>query len=624
MMSEERLGFQAEVSRLLEIVAHSLYSDKEAFLRELVSNAADACDKLRYAALTDANLLGEDAAFKIKLEADRAARTLSIIDNGIGMNRQELIDHLGTIARSGTSAFVQNLSGDAAKDGGLIGQFGVGFYSAFMVATKVDVFTRKAGETGCWRWSSDGKGDFVVAEAQPEECPARGARIVLSLRDGEDDFLDEARLRATVKKYSDHISIPVYLGQETEPANAANALWMQPKASIDAERYKEFYRHVSHSFDEPWLTMHWRAEGVIDYAALLFIPRQRPFDAFDPRRAHHVKLYVRRVFIAEGAEGLLPPYLRFLTGVADCQDLPLNVSREMLQNNPILAKLKSGIVKRTLSELARKADDPEQATDYAHFWNSFGPLLKEGLYEDYAHRDELLKLLRFETTTSDGALVSLDDYVARMKPGQEAIYYITGDDKAALVKSPQLEGFRAKGVEALLLCDPVDDFWLGAVREAKGKPFKSVTRGGADLAAIAGDAPNPTQPACEEGEWAALTALLKLSLGDAIKDVRRSERLTDSPVCLVADEGDMDIHLEKLLKQHGQLQGGARKRVLEINPAHPMVRRLAAKAQSQGSDPALEDAAWLLLDQARILEGEAVPDPVTFAKRLAGFMERSL
>ncbi|MQP64462.1 molecular chaperone HtpG [Niveispirillum sp. SYP-B3756] len=625
-MSEERLSFQAEVSRLLDMVAHSLYSDKEVFLRELISNASDACDKLRYAAQTDAVLMEGDPDFKIRLVIDKDAGTLTVTDNGIGMNRQDLVDNLGTIARSGTSAFVKNLSGDDKKDVSLIGQFGVGFYSAFMIADKVDVYSTRAGEKHGWLWSSDGKGSFTVAESA--DAPARGTRIVLHVKADEKDFLDELRLRSVVKKYSDHIAVPILLGEETESVNAASALWTRSKSEISEEQYKEFYHHVGHSFDDPWLTLHWRAEGVIEYTGLLFVPQQRPFDLFDPRRAHHVKLYVRRVFITDEAEGLVPPYLRFLRGVVDSEDLPLNVSREMLQHNPVLAKLKAGIVKRVLGDLNKKAADPDQAADYARFWDAFGPVLKEGLYEDFTHRDDLLKLLRFRTTASNGELVSLETYIGRMKEGQDTIYYITGEDAAALAKSPQIEGFRAKGVEVMLLTDPVDEFWLGSVREAQGKSFKSVTRGGADLSKIKGTDGEERKDEAEkpaEGDLSSLIALLKLTLGDAVKDVRRSERLTDSAVCLVADDGDMDIHLQRLLKQHGQLGADAdAKRVLELNPSHPLIRRLAEKAGQEGAADALEDAAYLLMDQARIVEGETLPDPVAFARRMASFVERGL
>ncbi|EGY01551.1 chaperone Hsp90 [Nitrospirillum viridazoti Y2] len=633
-MSEEKLSFQAEVSRLLDIVAHSLYSEKEVFLRELISNASDACDKLRYASLTQPELTAGDANFRITLTPDTAARTLTIADNGIGMNRDDLVENLGTIARSGTANFMAALSqkAEAKKDGekdvSLIGQFGVGFYSAFMVAGEVEVYSRKAGETQGWRWTSDGKGSFTVGES--DDAPARGSRIVLHLRDGEDDYLQTYRLQSIVKKYSDHISIPVLVGDDEKPANAASALWTRPKSEITTEQYKEFYHHVGHAFDDPWLTLHWRAEGVLEYTNLLFIPEAKPFDLFEPERKHRVKLYVRRVFITEGPEGLIPAYLRFLRGVVDSEDLPLNVSREMLQHNPMLAKMRTGIAKRVLGDLARKADDADSKADYARFWENFGAVLKEGLYEEREQRDTLLKLLRAHSThggTHGDELVSLEDYVGRMKPGQDAIYYITGEDKAALARSPHLEGFRAKGVEVLFLTDAVDEFWLQSVTQYKDHAFKSVTRGGADLANVAAEDKNDETPKAPEDSVADLVALAKLTLGDAVKDVRTSERLRESAVCLVADEGDMDIHLERMLKAHRRLDETS-KRILEVNPAHPLIRRLADLAKANGAGgaqgEALADAAWLLLDQARILEGEPLPDPVAFGRRLAMFVEKGL
>jgi len=628
-MTEERLSFQAEVSRLLDMVAHSLYSDREVFLRELISNASDACDRLRYAALTQPELTAGDASFAIRLIVDKDAKTLTVADNGIGMNREDLVSNLGTIARSGTAAFLSNLTGDAKKDVNLIGQFGVGFYSAFMVADRIDVLTRKAGEGQAWRWSSDGKGSFTVAEAPADEAPAHGTRIVLHLKEDAAEFLEEHRLRHVVKKYSDHIAVPIRLGAGEDAAtlNAASALWTRPKSDIGADQYKEFYHHVGHAFDDPWMTLHWRAEGVIEYTGLLFVPSARPFDLFDPRRQHHVKLYVKRVFITDEAEGLVPAYLRFLRGVVDSEDLPLNISREMLQHNPMLSKIRAGIVKRVLGDLVRKAEDPEAQAEYAAFWDNFGAVLKEGLYEPSGHQDELLKLLRFRTTASNGELIGLDTYLGRMKEGQDAIYYIAGEDRTALEKSPQLEGYRAKGVEVLLLTDPIDEFWIPAVGEARGKPFKSVTRGGADLGKIKGEeTPEAGKEAAgkpSDGELSALVALLKTTLGDTVKDVRVSERLTDSAVCLVADDGDMDIHLERLLKQHKQLQAAA-KRILEVNPTHPLIKRLAERVAASGSAAGLEDAAWLLLDQARIVEGEPLPDPLAFSRRLASFVEKGL
>jgi molecular chaperone HtpG len=621
-MASEKREFQAEVARLLEIVAHSLYSEKEIFLRELISNASDACDRLRYLALTEPALTQGDAHFRVVIEPDKKKRTLVISDNGIGMGRQEMIDNLGTIARSGTAAFVKELSGDSKKDVALIGQFGVGFYSAFMVASEVEVVSRKAGEEIAHRWISNGRGEFTIDEASREK---RGTTITLHLNEADEEFADPERIRQIVKKYSDHIALPIVLdhaGKE-ETLNAASALWMRPKSEITADQYKEFYHHVAHAFDEPWLTIHNKVEGVYEYTTLLFIPGSKPFDLFDPQRKNHVKLYVRRVFITDDAQELLPPYLRFLRGVVDSEDLPLNVSREMLQNNPMLRRMRGQITTRVLSELTKKAKD--EPAEYAKFFENFGAVLKEGIYEDQEHRDELLPLARFRSTAGDG-YISLDEYVARMKPGQDAIYTIAGEDLEALKKSPQLEGFRARGIEVLLLTDPVDEFWMPALGDYQKKGFKSATRGAADLDKIAPEEKQADgadeQP---EGDVASLVALLKLSLGDAVKDVRVSKRLTDSAVCLVADERDMDMHLERLLRQHKQLGAAVdAKRILEINPKHALIARLVDLAGKEGAADALGDFAWLLLDQARILEGEALPDPGAFAKRLSSVLARGL
>jgi molecular chaperone HtpG len=638
-MPAEKRSFQAEVSRLLDIVAHSLYSEKEIFLRELISNASDACDRLRYAALMQPALAGEDSNFRVVLTPDKTARTLTVDDNGVGMNHDELIENLGTIARSGTAAFMETLKGangkaDAnGKDVSLIGQFGVGFYSAFMVADKVEVIARKAGDSAAWRWISDGKGEFTI---EPAEKESRGTTIILHLRKGEEEFLEPHRLRHIVKTYSDHIALPIVLkeGDKEDTLNAASALWTRSKSEITPEQYKEFYHHVAHSFDEPWLTIHSRAEGKIEYTNLLFVPSSKPFDLFDPQRKNHVKLYVRRVFITDDCQNLLPPYLRFVRGIVDSEDLPLNVSREMLQNNPILARIKTQLTKRVIGELAKKAADAP--AEYAKFWDNFGAVLKEGLYEDREQQESLLPLIRFNSTEGDG-LVSFEDYVGRMKPGQEAIYYLTGDKLDLLKKSPQLEGFRARGVEVLLLTDPVDEFWMPALGKykAQGKgdgkdaeyALKSITRGGADLSKIAprdgekaDDKAGDSKPA---GNIGALIAIFKLALGEAVKDVRTSDRLTDSAVCLVADEGDMDMHLERLLKQHRQLDAAA-KRILEINPKNALVERLAAMVGQSGASDQLGEFAWLLLDQARILEGEPLPDPSAFARRLSTLLEKGL
>jgi molecular chaperone HtpG len=572
--------------------------------------------------LTEPVLTQGDTNFRVVIQPDKGKRTLTLADNGVGMSRQEMIDNLGTIARSGTAAFVKGLSGDSKKDVALIGQFGVGFYSAFMVSSEVEVVSRKAGEEIAHRWVSNGKGEYTIEEAARDK---RGTTITLHLNEADEEYAEPDRIRQIVKKYSDHIALPIVLdlaGKE-ETLNAASALWMRPKSEITADQYKEFYHHVAHAFDEPWLTLHNKAEGTYEYTTLLFIPGSKPFDLFDPQRKHHVKLYVRRVFITDDAQELLPPYLRFLRGVVDSEDLPLNVSREMLQNNPMLRRMRAQITGRVLSELAKKAKD--EPAEFAKFSENFGAVLKEGIYEDRERKDEILPLARFRTTAGDD-LVSLDDYIARMKPGQEAIYTIAGEDLDALKKSPQLEGFRARGIEVLLLTDPVDEFWMPGIGEYQKKEFKSVTRGAADLDKIA-----PEEKAADsaeerpEGDVASLIALLKLSLGDAVKDVRISKRLTDSAVCLVADESDMDMHLERLLRQHKQLGANMdAKHILEINPKHALIARLVDLAGKDGAADALGDFAWLLLDQARILEGETLPDPAAFAKRLSSVLARGL
>jgi len=620
----ETRAFQAEVAKLLDLVVHSLYSNREIFLRELISNASDACDKLRYAALTDSKLLEEGGGtFAIHLTIDKAAKTLTVSDNGIGMNHEELIANLGTIAKSGTAEFLKSVS-DAKKDVSLIGHFGVGFYSAFMVADKVDVVSRKADEKKGWIWSSDGKGAFTVAPAA--DAP-RGTRITLHLKKDAEEFLEPTRLRQIVKTYSDHIALPVVLDAikaetdkdkdtEAETLNSASALWMRAKSEVTSEQYKEFYHHVAHAFDEPWHTLHYRAEGAIEYTALLFIPTQKPFDLFHPERKGHVKLYVNRVFISDQLEGLIPRYLRFVRGVVDSPDLPLNVSREILQSNPMLRKIQGGIVKRLLKDLKDRADKPE---DYAVFWEAFGPVFKEGLYEDFERRDDLLELARFKSTAGDG-LVSLKDYAGRMIEGQEAIYYITGENAAVLKDSPQVEGFLAKGIEVLLLTDPIDEFWVPTVGTYDKKPFKSVADAGTDLSSIKGpDQKDEAKDEAPADDIKALVEKIKASLGDAVADVRVSSRLTGSPVCLVADSGGMSLHLARMLKQHGENPGAVLRKVLEINPKHTLIKRLNGV---EGA--ALNDAALLLLDQARIVEGEAVPDPAAFAKRLSAFLEKGL
>jgi molecular chaperone HtpG len=508
----------------------------------------------------------------------------------------------------------------------LIGQFGVGFYSAFMVASKVEVLTRKAGEDAAHLWSSDGLGEYTVAAA---EKATRGTIITLHLKDDAAEFLEKSRIQHVVRTYSDHIPFPVvFTGDDGEETlNRASALWTRSKSEISDEDYTEFYHHVGHAFDDPWMTVHWKAEGRIEYHGLLFVPSQRPFDLFHPERRHHVKLYVKRVFITDDVEGLVPTWLRFLKGVVDCEDLPLNVSREMLQNNPVVTTISKALTKRVLGELTKKADQDPDA--YGEFWNGFGAVLKEGLYADGGeHKDTLLDLVRFRSTADDG-LVSLDGYIERMKEGQDAVYYIAAEDEAAAKASPQLEGFLKKGVEVLFLTDPIDEFWVQAAFDGvKGKPLKSVTRGGADLAAIkTADTPEADEEKSDEADEDAsaidtLVASVKLALGATVKDVRSTDRLAESPVCLVADETDIDMNLERMLRQHKQLDQAA-PRVLELNPDHALIQGLA-KLVKGGKSEGIDDAAHLLFEQARILEGEPVSDPKAFARRFSAVMIRAL
>ena len=642
-MTKETFTFQAEVSKLLDIVAHALYSQKEIFIRELISNASDACDKLRYESLTNPGLTGGSGAYQITLTTNKKAKTLTVSDNGIGMNRDDLVETLGTIARSGTQAFMDTLTqAKAAKDKkkngantsdiDLIGQFGVGFYSSFMVAERVEVVTRKADEEAAWLWISDGTGEFTIDETTRDQ---HGTDVTVYLKKEDKEFLEPQRIEHIVKTYSDHIGIPIILAgvkkdEEDQTLNQASALWTREKRDISDEDYKEFYHHVGQMWDEPWLTLHNRIEGVISYTNLLFIPSSRPFDLFNPERKAHLKLYVKRVYITDNCDELLPGYMRFVRGVVDSEDIPLNISREMLQHNPALEKIKKALTKRVFNELKKKAE--KTPDEYAKFWDNFGAVMKEGLYEDFNNRDMLLELARFRSTTQEG-LISLKDYVERMPDGQDAIFYIAGEDAEAIAQSPQLEGFKAKGIEVLLLTDPVDEFWIPSIGTFEEKTFKSATRGGADLSAIGKDKSN-SDAKSEDGATSdggpdnakvePLIAAFKVALGDKVKDVRASERLTDSPVCLVADDGDMDMNIERLLKQHNQLSDST-PRVLEINADHALITKLAKKAKAaEGIDAAVEEAAFLLLDQARIVEGEPIADPFAFSRRMAAVMEKGL
>ncbi len=615
---KETFSFQTEVGQLLDIVAGSLYSNREIFLRELVSNASDACDKLRYETLTNPSLADSSDQFSVSLEVDKKAKTLSVSDNGIGMNHDDLLETLGTIARSGTGAFLNSLKDGEKGELGLIGQFGVGFYSAFMVADSVEVLTRKAGEETSWQWSSDGKGEFTIEPGDRDAC---GTTVVLHLKKDAKEFLEEARVRHIIKTYSDHISFPVMLGAET--LNSASAIWTRAPKDVTEEQHTEFYHHTAHAFDKPWLTLHSRVEGSVSHISLLYVPSTAPFDLYDAERKSHVKLYVNRVFISENTKGLVPAYLRFLRGVVDSEDLTLNVSREMLQSDPKLAKIQTALSKKVIGALKKKASKAPQ--EYADFWGNFGAVLKEGLIEDPSLRDRLLEICRF-SSTHNGELTSLSDYVGRCKDGQDAIYYMAGDDAKKISQSPHLEGFKAKGVEVLLLSDHVDEFWLQHITEFEGKTFKSVTRGATDLDKINSD--EKADDDTDDAESPALNDLIvaiKMELGGSVKDVRPSKRLTDSPVCLIADDGDMDVNMERLLKQHGQLTDGM-PRVLELNPDHRIVKKLAERATGSdaASDALLKDAAHLLLDQARIADGEAPADPAEFVRRLSAVMDSAL
>ncbi|GGF77982.1 chaperone protein HtpG [Azorhizobium oxalatiphilum] len=621
----ESRTFEADVAKLLHLMVHSVYSDRDVFLRELISNAADACEKLRYEAITTPDLLGEDPKARITLFIDTEAGRLTIEDNGIGMSREEMVEALGTIARSGTKAFMERIEAAQAGEGAqLIGQFGVGFYSAFMVADQVDVYSRRAGAEGAAHWSSDGKGAYTVEDADVSLAPARGTRVVLTLNEDGKTYADHFTLERIVKQQSGHVPVPIYIvpRPEDEPQEIADgvALWTKSKTEISTEEYADFYRSVAGQFDNPALTVHFRAEGRHEYSALVFVPGIAPFDLFDADRTGRVKLYVKRVFITDDAE-IMPRYLRFVRGVVDSADLPLNLSREMLQDSAILTAIRKGVTGRVLTELEKLSQNDAEA--YAGVWSNFGPVLKEGLYEDYERRPQLLGLSRFKSTTTgagaEGGWRTLKDYVADCKENQTAIYYITGD-LARIEHAPQLEGFRARGVEVLLLPDQVDSFWVTAGVDYEGKPFKSVTQGAADLSLIPLTEKDET-PAAEAEAAQDFIAFVKETLADEVADVRASDRMTTSAVCLVAQDVGIDRRLEKLLAGAGRLPTAA-KPVLEINPRHPLVAALAGPAASDIAFRA--DAARLLFDQARVLDGEQPVDPAAFADRLMRVMQRGI
>ena len=623
--TKETLGFQAEVKQLLQLMIHSLYSNKDIFLRELISNASDAADKLRFEGLSDSALFENDPELKIRIAFDRDARTLTITDNGIGMSRQEVIEHIGTIAKSGTREFFSQLSGDQQKDAALIGQFGVGFYSAFIVADRVSLTTRRAGLTSEHgvRWESEGAGDYTL---ETVEKPGRGTEIVLHLREGEDEFLSDYKIKSVIRTYSDHITLPIVMkktewkdGVETptdedETVNKASALWARAKKDVTEEEYQEFYKHVAHDFEPPLAWSHNRVEGKQEYISLLYVPSRAPFDLYDREKRHGIKLYVRRVFIMDDAEQLMPQYLRFVRGVIDSADLPLNVSREILQNSRDIDAIKNGSVKKVLGLLEDLAEN--QPEKYVEFWNAFGKVLKEGPGEDYANKERIAALLRFASThtDTDAQVASLKDYIGRMKEGQTAIYYITADSFAAAQHSPHLEIFRKKGIEVLLLSDRVDEWLSGNLHEFDGKPLKSVAKGGLDLGALEDEAEKTAKKEAEDA-MKPLVERIKTTLGERVKDVRVTHRLTDSPACLVTGEGDMSANLERLLKAAGQAAPTV-KPTLEINPSHALVTRL----DGESDEDRFADWANLLFEQALLAEGGQLDDPASFVRRLNGLL----
>ncbi|HVB72484.1 MAG TPA: molecular chaperone HtpG [Ktedonobacteraceae bacterium] len=623
---KETMGFQAEVKQLLDLMIHSLYSNKEIFLRELISNASDAIDRLRFAALSDAALLEQDTGLDIHVSYDKEARTITVTDNGIGMTREEVIENIGTIAKSGTREFFQALTGDQQKDANLIGQFGVGFYSSFVVADKVTLTTRHAGmqaDQGV-RWESDGQGEYTI---EMIERPERGTEVTLHLREGEDELLAGYRLRSIIKKYSDHIVVPILMKveekgeegkDEEERVNSAAALWTRPKSEISQEEYNEFYKHVSHDFEDPLAYVHSRMEGTQEYILLLYVPARAPFDLWNRDQRHGIKLYVRRVFIMDDAEKLMPGYLRFVRGIVDSNDLPLNVSREILQQNRLIDTIRTNAVKKMLglfSDLANK--EPEK---YATFWSEFGRVLKEGMAEDASNKETLAKLLRFASTFSGSETqdVSLETYVSRMKEGQDKIYYMIADSFAAAANSPLLEIFKKKGVEVLLLSDTVDHLLAAELQEFDGKQLQSISRGEIDLSKIKDVEEQPEQEQQTVSETGKLVSRLKEALKEQVKDVRVSSRLTTSPACLVVDEYDMDPSLLRLLKASGQ-KIPLMKPILEINPHHPIILKVSNEADEQK----FADWAFVLLDQSTLTLGEQLDDPVSFVNRLNALLAQS-
>lgn len=609
-----KMHFQAEVSKLLDIVVNSLYSDKQIFLRELISNASDACDKLRYLALTNQEIGKQAGELKIYITPNDKDLTLTISDNGIGMNKDDLINHLGTIAKSGTADFLKN-----AKDNGsvvdLIGQFGVGFYSAFMVSNKVEVITKKAGEDKAYLWSSNGVDGFDIKETTKEK---NGTDIKLFLKEDDKNYVDTIFLRSIIRTYSDHINYPIILnlgeaGEET--INTASALWARHKSEITEDQYKEFYHHMSKNFDEPWMTLHFKAEGNIEYTGLLYIPSTQPYDLFQPDRKQGLKLYVNKVFISDKVDELIPHYLRFVKGVIDSSDLQLNISREMLQSSPLIAKIKQGTVSRILKELKKRSTDYD---DYKVFWDGFGAAFKEGIYEDFSNREEIAELSRFYSTKDVTKLTSFDEYISRIKGDSKNIYYITGDEVNVLINNPQLEAFLSKDIEVLLMTDPIDEFWTQTLPQYKGYNIKHISQATEDLSV------KRKEKKADAGSLDKLIVLMTELFKDEVAKVETTEKLTKSPASLTVEQGHMSIHLERLMKGHQQQVAYASSRIFEINPYHPLIIKLADMTADKSNDEKIKEVSKILLDQAKIAEGEPVKDSSFFAEKLSEYILNSL
>ncbi len=610
----DKIAFQADVSKMLDIVINSLYSEKQIFLRELISNASDACDKLRYLALTSPDIAKASGAFKIILKPDQKENTLTVSDNGIGMNKQDLIDHLGTIAKSGTADFVKNAS-DNGSICELIGQFGVGFYSAFMVADKVEIVTKKAGEDQAWKWVSNGIDGFEITEAKKD---VNGTDIKLFLKKDEKNYVDTIYLRQIVRTYSDHIDYQIVLDLDKvgeEVINKGSALWARNKAEITKEQYRDFYQHISHNFDDPWLTLHFKAEGNLEYTGLLFVPKKAPYDLFQPDKKNSFKLYINKVFISDKIEQLMPNYLRFVKGVIDSADLPLNISREMLQNSPLMEKIKNGTVSRLLKELKKKTKDYD---DYIEFWNNFGIVLKEGIYEDIKNRLEIAEISYFYSTNDNVRLTSLDEYISRCGEEQKAIYYITGDDIAVLRNNPQLEAFKQKGIEVLLMNEPIDEFWPQVLPNYKGYAIKHISQADVDMTW------KREEKKADEGSLNKLCEFMSEVLKNEVGKVISTEKLTTSPVSLTVEGGQMSLHLERLMRNHQQQTAFASTRILELNPYHPLIIKLSDMIMNDENKVKVEEITKVLLDQSKVAEGEPISDPSFYGEKISNYILATL